>query len=794
MATGRNIKGITIEIGGDTTKLQKALSDVNGQIRTTQAQLKDVDKLLKFDPGNTELLAQRHRLLGDAVRETKEKLQTLKEAAVQANDALERGDMSRDKYDALQREIAETEQALKTLEDQAGKAGTAVASIAEKGETLKNVGGNISGVGEKMLPATAAVAGLGAAAVKVAADFDSGMSKVAAISGAAGDDLQSLRDKAMEMGNKTQFSATEAASAMEYMAMAGWKTEDMLGGIEGIMDLAAASGEDLASTSDIVTDALTAFGMSADESGHFADILAVASANANTNVSMMGETFKYCAPIAGSFGFSAEDTAEAIGLMGDAGIKASQAGTSLRSIMNIMSGPIDIAGEKLGEVTIATSNADGSMRELSDILNDCRGAFSQLSESEKANAAESLVGKNAMSGFLALMNAGEADISKVSGSIANCDGAAKEMAATMNDNLSAQMGILKGQMETLGISFGEMLVPLLRDLLGIIQGVVDKLNGLSEGQRKVILIIAGVVAAIGPVLIIIGSIISAVGTIMTIIPQVSAAIGIVKGAVAAFNAVLLANPIVLIIAAIAALVAAFVYLWNNCEGFRNFWINLWESIKTAASTAWQAITSFVSGAWQNISTTAGSIANTVSRIVSTIVSGFNNAVGFVKNLAGQAFSWGYDLIMGIARGIRNAIGQVRSAVTSVANAIKRRLHFSVPEEGPLTDYESWMPDFMGGLAESIEKSRGMVQAAIRHVSADMQISPSASAATTMMINASAGQNDNGAIASMLAQYLPYIVEIANSQMVTETGTVLGWLTPLVNSQLGVIASRQKRQG
>ena len=219
-------------------------------------------------------------------------------------------------------------------------------------------------VGKKFLPVTAAVTGLGAAAVKTAADFDSEMSKVSAISGATGDDFDQLRAKAREMGAKTKFSASEAASAMEYMAMAGWKTGDMLNGIEGIMNLAAASGEDLATTSDIVTDALTAFGLSAADSGHFADILAAASSNANTNVSMMGETFKYCAPIAGALGFSAEDTAEAIGLMANSGIKASQAGTSLRTIMNNLSGEVTFVGKNIGEVTIATSNADGSMRSL----------------------------------------------------------------------------------------------------------------------------------------------------------------------------------------------------------------------------------------------------------------------------------------------------------------------------------------------------------------------------------------------------------------------------------------------
>ena len=389
------IKGITVEIGGDTTKLQTALKGVNTEIRNTQSQLRDVEKLLKLDPGNTELLAQRHRLLGQAVSETKEKLETLKTVAEQANTALANGEISQEQYDALQREIIETENALRNLERQANQSATAVQKIAASGEKLQTLGDNISSVGKKFLPVTGAVVGLGTAAVKTAADFDSAMSQVAAVSGATGADLEALRDKAREMGSKTKFSASEAAEAMNYMAMAGWKTSDMLSGIEGIMNLAAASGEDLATTSDIVTDALTAFGLSAADSGHFADILAAASSNANTNVSMMmGETFKYCAPIAGALGFSAEDTAEAIGLMANAGIKSSQAGTSLRTVMNSLAGEVKICGAGIGEVTVATSNADGSMRDLSDILADCRVAFAGLSESEKAAAAEALVGKN----------------------------------------------------------------------------------------------------------------------------------------------------------------------------------------------------------------------------------------------------------------------------------------------------------------------------------------------------------------------------------------------------------------
>ena len=271
----------------------------NSEIRNTQSQLKDVEKLLKLDPGNTELIAQKHRLLAQAVSETREKLEILKTAQQQADEALRNGTISQDQYDALQREIVETEQRLRSLEEQANQSATALQKIGATGEKLQTVGNKISSVGQKLLPVTGVVTGLGTVAVKTAADFDSAMSRVAAVSGATGSDFDSLRDKAREMGAKTKFSATEAADAMNYMAMAGWKTEDMLSGIEGVMYLAVASGEDLATTSDIVTDALTAFGLTAADSGHFADVLAAVSSNANTNVSMMGETFKYCAPVAG---------------------------------------------------------------------------------------------------------------------------------------------------------------------------------------------------------------------------------------------------------------------------------------------------------------------------------------------------------------------------------------------------------------------------------------------------------------------------------------------------------------
>ena len=594
------IAGITVEIGGNVGPLSKALESVNKVIKNTQNQLKDVERLLKLDPTNTQLLTQKQALLKDSISATKEKLEALKTAQEQAKAQMENGDLGKDKYDALQREIIATEQELERLAKEAANANAALNKLDSVGQTLQDVGNKMAGVGKTLTTnVTTPIVAIGAAAVKTTADFDAQMSKVQAISGATGDEFDALREKAREMGAKTKFSASEAGAAFEYMAMAGWKTGDMLDGIEGIMSLAAASGEDLATTSDIVTDALTAFGLTAKDSGHFADILAAASSNANTNVSMMGETFKYAAPIAGALGYTAEDTALAIGLMANAGIKSSQAGTSLRKMMTELTGEIKISGDAIGDVVIQTTNADGSMRSFNDIIMDCRDAFSKLSESEKANTAEALVGKTAMSGFLAIMNASEADLNKLSSAIDNCDGSAEQMAATMQDNLNGQITILKSALQELAIQIGDALMPTVRNIVSKVQEFVEKLQQMDEGTRNTILKLAAFAAAIGPVLLVVGKLTSGVGgamksiasmgkSVLTFVSQAKLGVGAggkLASAIAGIGPVGWA-----IIAVVAALTAAFVSLWKNNEEFRNNMIAIWDGIKAKFEAFGQAIT------------------------------------------------------------------------------------------------------------------------------------------------------------------------------------------------------------
>ena len=694
------IKGITVEIGGDTTGLDKALKSVNTSIRSTQSALKDVNRLLKLDPSNTELLSQKQKLLKDAIAATKEKLDSLKVAQEQAKQQLENGELGQDKYDALQREIVETEEELRRLQQEAATTNTALSKIDVAGQKMETVGNSIAGAGKKMMGVTTVIGGVGVAAVKTAADFDSAMSQVAAVSGATGKDFDALRNKAREMGAKTKFSATEAAEAMNYMAMAGWKTEDMLDGIEGVMNLAAASGEDLATTSDIVTDALTAFGLSAKDSGHFADILAAASSNANTNVSMMGETFKYCAPIAGALGFSAEDTAEAIGLMANAGIKSSQAGTALRTIMNNLAGDVKISGKAIGDVTIATTNADSSMRDLSDILADCRSAFGNLTESEKAQAAESLVGKNAMSGFLALMNAGEDDIAKLSSAIDNCDGSAEKMAMTMQDNLAGQLTILKSQLQELAISFGDILMPAIRSIVSKLQGFVDKLNGMDEGTKRTIVTIALLVASIGPLLVIIGTAISKIGVAMQGVVKLANCISKLKVSVQGGTGVLgklgaalggISAPVLAVVAVIAVLVAAFVHLWKTNEGFRDAIIGTWNRIKDTISgfcqgivdrlnalgfqftdivdvlkTVWDGFCQVLAPIFEGVFNNIANILSTVTGVITGILDVF---IGIFTGNWSQAWTGVKEIFSSIWNGISSFFTNILNVIKGVADVV-----------------------------------------------------------------------------------------------------------------------------
>lgn len=482
---------------------------------------------------------------------------------------------------------------LSGLQSAQSQANTASKNIATTiGNNLQSTGKSMTSAGSTLTKTvTTPVLGLGTAAVKVTSDFESAMSKVSAISGATGGDLDALNKKAQEMGAKTKFSATESAEAFTYMAMAGWKTEDMLSGIDGIMSLAAADGLDLATTSDIVTDALTAFGLSASDSGHFADVLAKASSNANTNVSMLGESFKYAAPVAGALGYSAEDTAIALGLMANAGIKGSQGGTALRGSLTRLIKPTDDAAALMEQYGLSMTNADGSMKSLGEVMNMLRDKLGGLTEAEQAQVAAQIFGQEAMSGMLAIINASDSDYAKLTDAIYDADGAAQQMADTMLDNLSGQLTLLKSALEGLAIQFGEILMPYIKQFVTWLQNLTQKLQELTPEQKEQIVKWAAIAAAIGPVLMVLGKLTSSVGSIITTFGKIPGAIAKAKSAFTAVSAAIggISAPVVAVVAAIGVLIAAFANLWKTNEEFRNKMTAIWDGIKSKFESFAQGI-------------------------------------------------------------------------------------------------------------------------------------------------------------------------------------------------------------
>ncbi len=729
IATEESLKSLEAEAKKAPTEMQQSIDGLNTKIKTTQTELKEIDKLLKLDPTNTELLQQKQKALSDEIGNTKEKLALLKNQEKEVQQQFQEGKTSQEQYDALKRKIIETEESLKSLEDTVGSGS---AKLAEISAGAGKIGDNLTSAGNKMLPVTAAVAGIGTAAVKTAADFDSSMSNVAAISGSSAEDMDKLRERAREMGSQTKFSAKEAGDAMGYMAMAGWDAQQMYDGLPGIMNLAAASGEDLATTSDIVTDALTAFGMKAEDSSHFADVLAKASSSANTNVGLMGETFKYIAPVAGALGYNAEDTAVAIGLMANSGIKASSAGTQLRSSLTNMIKPSKDVGDAMekwgfyateastsidqakidkqvlrvqkaslaadkaqqaynkavseyGSESTEASNAaanleikqtelasandtltqmqegttenvrlynkalqneDGSMKSLKETMDFLRETMGGMSEAEQTQAATAIFGKEAMSGMLAIINSSDEDYQKLIKNIDNSKGAAEDMAKTMQDNLSGQLTELKSALEELAIAFGEILMPYIRKAVSVIQEFVKKLNGMSEGQKKLIATIALIVAAIAPLLITVGKVATGISAIMDLfskmktLSSIAGIIGKVKGAFTALFGVIAANPV---IAVAAAIIATLVLLYTKCEWFRDGVNDIVQKIVSffteTLPKAWDSLKNFFSGIpewwsgiWQQVSdfflnTWTTMMQNPViSGIVTTITTLWQNAV------------------------------------------------------------------------------------------------------------------------------------------------------------------------
>ncbi|MBQ5686809.1 MAG: phage tail tape measure protein [Ruminococcus sp.] len=749
---------------------QAAVNKTATELKTYTEKLEDVEKAQSDSADAADKQGTAFDDLKEKIKSQESTLADLKEQY--ASVVLEQGkesDQAKElagEIDNLSSELSEDKKAMKEAEDAADDLDKSLEEVedsaddASEGFTVMK-GALAELVADGLRLAISAMKDFVAESVKIGMNFDSAMSQVQAVSGATGEELQALRDKAKEMGATTKFTATEAADAFNYMAMAGWKTEDMLSGIDGILSLAAASGTDLATTSDIVTDALTAMGYSAKDAGRLADVMAAASSNANTNVEMMGQTFQYAAPVAGAMGYSMEDTAVAIGLMANAGIKADKAGTSLRSILTRLAAPTKESGTAMDKLGLTITNADGSMKSFDKIIKELRTSMGKLGEAEQAEIAKQLAGQNAMSGLLAIVNAAPEDYEKLKNAVANASfsidevnatleqsgidwekysdkawmagsgiegltqeivhnvqevggsteelqeylsseydlsmedaakaiesvtgamddatGAASKMADTMMDNLGGDMTKLSSQFEGVKLQLYEKLTPALRAGTKVLSKLIDKLGWFIDHGDKVVAVIAGIGAAF--VAWKAASLVKSIVALVTAIKAMGAAAAFTAAKQWLLNTALFANPIGLIVAAIAGLVAAFAVLWNTSEDFRNFFLGMWEAIKETIGEYLDAIVNFFKAAWEGIQLAWAGVKEFFSGIWDAI-----------KNVFTAAATWFKDKFEAAWNAIKEAWANVKSFFTGIWNGIKEAF----------SNVKTWFSDIFSGAWEAIK--------------------------------------------------------------------------------------------
>lgn len=754
------IRGLTIQLGAETTKLDKALKDAESRTRSACGELRQINSILKSGGDSAEMWKQKQEVLTTAIESSREKLKAMQTAQKSISDQLRDGnidkgaydkfkqdvekaqnklaklkaeqteiekkfdnkeidqeaydkfrrkvenaekkvkdlriaekgleesvrigDVSEDAYREFRRELERTEANVRNFSNQLGEAKSHLKGTGDEAQDtaddVKELGDNAEKVSSGGISSmTVALGNLAADGIRKAAtelknfttdvietgtEFDAGISKVGAISGASAEDMEKLREKAKEMGASTKFTAAESAEALEYMAMAGWKTEDMLSGISGIMDLAAASGEDLGTTSDIVTDALTAFGLTAADSGHFADVLAAASSNANTNVSMMGETFKYVAPVAGTLNYSIEDMAEAIGLMANSGIKSSQAGTALRSIITRLSTDAGSSSKSLGalgtlveKLGVEFYDTNGKARDFGDVIAETREAWQGLTDEEQTTYGKKIAGEEAIASWLSLMNAAPADVEKLSAAIKNCDGAASDMSSTMQDNLQGDFVLLDSAVDGMKISLADELEPEMRD---IVQYITKKMPDIEDGLSKVFKVgsklVGGAVKTL-PVVVDtlepIAPLITAVGVGIGTLKVAQTAEGWMKG----LNAVMSANPAVAVATGVLGVSTALFELYKK-----------YDSIPSYA----EGISKMYEGAYENIDNLAKSMKD--------MKDGFNERAGDVLNETERTKDLWEEL-----ENLADSTGRVKDSDKERAEYILGELNDALGTEYTMTD-------------------------------------------------------------------------------------------------------------
>lgn len=680
--------GITVGVDGES-EYTRSLKNITAETKAFQSEFKALQSSFGKNASTWDKSQMSATVLTEQIEAQYKKLDALKDAQSKFAEGSTQWFDYADKINKATDALNKMEQQLQALPNY-------IQSIGEDfktwGKNIEDAGKSISSTGDQLTRkvTTPIVGGLGLV-VKETSEFDTAMSEVRAIAVSTQESLgritaeegeksfESLRNKAREIGRETVFSATEAANAMSYLARAGWTTEEIMGGIDGVMALAAADGLDLASTASIVADGVTAFGKSADYASQFADILAMTSAQSNTNVEMLGQSFKYVAPTAAALGYDVEDIALALGLAANNGVKASQAGTGLRQAFKNLIAPTDKVAEAADAFGISLYDAEGKAKPLSDVIDQLRATFGDLdveivddngdlkeaetimseygdslpiTQQEKLQAIVDIFGTRAMPAMLAVINAGQDDFNSLAEAINNTQGAAETMSKTRLDNIGGDFTLLKDELIDLAIQLGDIIVPVLRnDVIPLVRDVVGWFSSLDEGTKEMIIKSALLVAAVGPVLSIggrlitgIGMLVSGFGSVLTVVgglPAIgatistviggivtagSALIGSIGGVIGAIGAaVAAAAPVIAIVAAVGLAVAGLAYLiYKNWDGIKESTSNLvaeigfhWNQFKTDTKEKWDAAKDHIATAWDNMKRDTKAAADEIGTKIST---------------------------------------------------------------------------------------------------------------------------------------------------------------------------------
>ncbi|HDZ5602224.1 TPA: phage tail tape measure protein [Staphylococcus aureus] len=695
------------------TGLNRQMKMVSRELSANLSQFSRYDNSLEKSKIKVEGLSKKQKVQAQITKELKDSYDKLSKetgensaktqaAAAKYNEAYAKLNQYERELNQATQELKDMQREQKALNTAMGKLGTNFNNFGPKlqeiGNSMKNVGRNMT-----MYVTAPVVAGF-AVAAKKGIEFDDSMRKVKATSGATGEEFEALKKKAREMGATTKFSASDSAEALNYMALAGWDSKQMMEGLSGVMDLAAASGEELGAVSDIVTDGLTAFGLKAKDSGHFADILAQTSSKANTDVRGLGEAFKYVAPVAGALGYTIEDTSIAIGLMSNAGIKGEKAGTALRTMFTNLSSPTRAMGNEMERLGISITDSNGKMIPMRKLLDQLREKFKHLSKDQQASSAATIFGKEAMSGALAIINASDEDYQKLTKSIDSSTGASKRMADTMESGLGGKLRTLRSQLEELALTIYDRIEPALKIIVSAFSKVVTWVTKLPTSIQLAVVGFGLFAAVLGPLVFMFGLFISVMGNAMTVLGPLLINVNKAGGLFALLRTKIaslvklfpilgvsissLTLPITLIVGALVGIGIAFYQAYKRSETFRNIVNQAISGVANAFKAAKLALQGFFDlfkGDSKGAVTlekifppeTVAGIQNVVNTIRTTLFKVVDAIVGFAKEIGAQLASFWKENGSEITQALQNIAGFIKATFEFIFNFIIKPIMFAI---------------------------------------------------------------------------------------------------------------------